>query len=141
MSDATSSPPRIKIAWLVGTAAAFALFALIGAYSSSMSWHYTDFDAQRAADRATTLAKLQEDENKLLTGPADWIDQTKGVIHIPVDEAIPLEIESLKSESPQVGCEIVGASAAPASTNAAPTAATPPSTNAATASPPAKKKP
>jgi len=148
MSDETSSPPQIKIAWLIGTLAAFALFALIGAYSSSKTWHYTGFEEQRAADRVTTLAKLQQDEHALINPvddkgnpTAQWIDQDKGIIRIPIDQAMAKEIDALKSASPQAGCEIAGVPAAtPAPTNAAPSAVVPPATNAATATPPAKKK-
>ena len=51
MSDETASQPRIKIAWLIGTLAAFALFAAIAGYSSRMTWDYPDYDQQRADAR------------------------------------------------------------------------------------------
>jgi len=133
MSDEIAPPPKVKITWLIGTFAAFALFAVIAAYSSRMTWDYPDFEQQRAADRYDTLHKLQADESKTLNGPVDWIDQAKGTIHIPIDEAMVRELDTLKSEPAQIGCEIpVAAPATPAAapaagaTNAAPAATPPP---------------
>ena len=143
MSDETASQPRIKIAWLIGTLAAFALFALIAAYSSRMTWDYPDYDQQRAAQRYETLAKVRDEAKKTLT-TADWVDQAKGVVRIPIEEAMVKEIDTLKAQPAAIGAEIPGSAPAPASTNAAPaTPAAPPSTNAAPAAatqPPAQPK-
>jgi len=40
MSDESFPKPPIKITWLIGTLAAFALFAAIAGYSSRMTWNY-----------------------------------------------------------------------------------------------------
>jgi hypothetical protein len=147
MSDVQSPPLRFKIAWLIGVAAAFAIFALIGAYSSRMTNDYPDYDQGRADLRYQTLAKLQHDENALIE-PVDekgnptaaWVDQTKGTIKIPIEQAMTKVLDTLKSQPAAQGAEIPGtAPAAPpaapaASTNAAPAAPAAPSTNA----PPAK---
>jgi len=120
MSDETAPQPRIKITWLIGMLAAFALFVVIGAYSSRMTWTYTDYDQDRAAQRYATLAKVRHDEQALISTTA-WIDQTKGTIRIPIEEAMAKEIDTLKAQSPQAGAEIAApAPATPASTNAAP---------------------
>jgi hypothetical protein len=58
MSQETATPPRIKITWLIGTLAAFAIFAIIGGYSSRMTWNYSDYDQQRADQRYQTLAGM-----------------------------------------------------------------------------------
>jgi hypothetical protein len=130
MSDETAPQPRIKFTWLIGTLAAFAIFVIIGAYSSRMTWTYTDYDQDRAAQRYATLAKLRQDEGKLINPvdaqgkpTAEWVDQTKGIVRIPIEEAMAKEIDTLKAQSPQAGAEIPGAApapTAPASTNAAP---------------------
>jgi hypothetical protein len=148
MSDETAPQPQIKIAWLVGTLAAFALFAVIAAYSSRMTWDYSDYDQDRAAQRYVTLAKLQHDEQALLSPvddkgkpTAEWVDQAKGVVRSPIEEAMVKEIETLKTEAPQIGCEIPVTSAAPASTNAAPAAGAPAPTAGATNTAPAATPP
>jgi hypothetical protein len=87
MSQETATPPRIKITWLIGTLAAFAIFAIIGGYSSRMTWNYSDYDQQRADQRYQTLAKVRHDEQAQITA-TEWVDQDKGVVRIPVDQAM-----------------------------------------------------
>ena len=72
MTTETSSTPQIKFSWLIGTLAALTIFAVIGAYSSSVANHTTDYDDQRAIDRIETLAKLQKEANDTLTS-SDWV--------------------------------------------------------------------
>jgi hypothetical protein len=127
MSDETASQPRIKITWLIGTLAAFALFAAIGGYSARMTWDYSDYNQDRAAQRKVTLAKVREAENKLLypvdenkKPTAEWVDQDKGVVRIPIDEAMSQEIDTLKAQPPAAGCEITAPAPAAGATNAAP---------------------
>jgi hypothetical protein len=147
MSDETAPQPRIKIAWLIGTLAAFALFAVIAAYSSHMTQVYPDYDQQRAAQRYDTLNKLRHDEQAVLSPvdaqghpTAEWVDQAKGMVRIPIEEAMVKEIDTLKAQPAAIGAEIPGAApAAPASTNAAP--ATPAAAPAAATPPPAKPNP
>ncbi len=129
MSDEIASPSPIKVTWLLGTLAAFALFALIAAYSSRMTWDTSDYDQDRATQRYDTLAKVRHDENILLEpvnpdnkqGPptAEWVDQTKGIIRIPIEEAMAKEVDTLKSKPAAMGQEIPG-SAPAAPTNAVP---------------------
>ncbi len=132
MSDETAPQPRIKIAWLAGTLAVFALFAAIAGYSSRMTWDYADYEQQRVAQRYDTLNKVRHDEQALLS-PADaqghptaeWVDQAKGTVRIPIEEAMAKEIDALKAQPVKAGCEIVvpaPAPSVPASTNAAPAA-------------------
>ena len=136
MSDATT-PPQIKISWLIGIAIAFVLFAAIGGYSARMTQDYSDYDQDRAAQRYDTLKKLQADENKQLN-PVDangkptaiWIDQDKGIISIPIDEAMAKEVDDIKAQTPGPGNEINPPAPAPA-----PAPAAAPSTNAAPAAP------
>ncbi len=127
MSDETViQPPRIKITWLIGTLAAFVLFAIIGAYSSRMTWDYSDYDQQRAAQRYDTLAKVRHDEQALITA-TEWVDQDKGVVRIPIEQAMTREVDVLKAQPAEIGCEIPGSTPAPMTTPApAPAAATPP---------------
>jgi hypothetical protein len=158
MSDETAPQPRIKIAWLIGTLAAFALFAVIAAYSSRMTWDYPDYDQDRAAERYETLKKVRHDEQVLLSPvddkgnpTAEWVDQAKGVVRIPIEEAMVKEIDTLKAQPAAIGGEIPGSAPAPApaSTNAAAATPSAPAAGApapaagpaATTPPPAKPNP
>jgi hypothetical protein len=107
MSEETASQPQIKLTWLIGTVAAFAIFALIGGYSARMTQTYTDYDQDRAVARYANLAQVRADENKLIypldenkKPTAEWIDQDKGVVRIPIDEAMIREIDTLKAQEP-----------------------------------------
>ncbi len=140
MSDVTASSSPIKFSWLIGTLAAFTIFAVIAGYSSRMTRDYPDYDEQRAEARKATLAQVQADENKVLYAPAGWIDQGKGIIHIPIDEAMAKEVETLKTENVEM-CEVPIVAPAPAApapapaTNAAPVKPTATGTNAAPVAP------
>jgi hypothetical protein len=151
MSEETATPPQIKISWLILTMAAFAIFAAIGGYSARMTQDYTDYDQDRAAKRYANLTQTRDAEDKLIhpiggdkKPTAEWVDQDKGLIRIPIEEAMAKEIDTLKAQPAAAGCEIPGAVPAPAAAPAAP--ATPPSagapsTNAAPTAPAAPVKP
>jgi hypothetical protein len=155
---------RLKYSALVWVALAFGIFVIVGLYSARMTDDYPDYDAGRAQQRLATLAKIQHDENALLypvddkgNPTATWADQDKGLIQIPIDEAMAHEVADLKNVTLGVGAAIPGVAPAPVpaapSTNAAPAAPAAPaaaSTNAAPAKPaappvkpakPKKKKP
>ena len=140
MPDETLPPAQIKLSWLIGTLAAFVLFAAIGGYSARMTRDYTDYDQQRAQVRYQTLAKLRATEGKLVNpvdaqgnSTAEWVDQDKGLIRIPIDEAMVDEVDTLKAQ-PAAQCTAIDGTAPPpptASTNAAPaTTNAAPATNA-----------
>ena len=140
MSDENVYHPQIKFSWLIGTVAAFAIFALIGAYSARMTQTYSDYDQDRASQRYATLAQVRHDEQALLYpvdaqghSTAAWVDQDKGLIRIPIDEAMDKEVDALKAKPVQIGAAIPGAVPPPAPA-AAPTAPAKP------AAPPAKPK-
>jgi hypothetical protein len=143
MTAAAPSSP-IKLSWYPGLAVLFVVFVVIGVYSSRVTHDTTDYDQEQATERYAKLAKLRADDEKTLT-TADWIDQSKGTVRLPIDEAIPEEIVALKAKPVQVGAPIPGATPTAPSTipaaaaNAAPAGApaAAPSTNAAPVKPPA----
>jgi len=127
MTAETASPSRIKIPWLLGTLAAFAIFAAIAAYSSRMTNDYPDFDQVQAQARYDTLAQLRDDANKTLTTAA-WVDQDKGTVRIPIEEAMMKEVDTLKGKPAAMGAAIPGTTPTPpaaTSTATAPAAAAP----------------
>jgi len=143
MSSETASPSSIKFTWLIGILAALAIFAVIAGYSGHMTRAYPSYDQQRANDRYATLAKLRADENAIINPvddkghpTAEWVDQAKGVVRIPIDEAMAKELDTLKSQPVKIGSAIpvVPPPAAPAAAPAKPDASAA-STNAAPAAP------
>jgi len=123
MTAEIASHPPLKVSWIIGTLAAFSIFALIGIYSMSMARNSAGFEQMRAQDRLARLAKVRADADKNLT-TADWVDPTKQTIRIPIDEAMDREIDTLKNKPLAMGALIPGATPppppAPATTNAAP---------------------
>jgi hypothetical protein len=161
MSDETATQPRIKVKWLFATLAAFAIFLVIGAYSKRMTNDYPSYDSQRALIRYQYLATVQAAENVLIypvdaqgKSTAEWVDEKKGTVRIPIDEAMAHEVDDLKARTPAMGNALPSTApapapapapgAAPAAAPAAGAPATPPATPAATPdakTPDANKKP
>jgi len=125
MTDELAPPPSIKVSWVFGILAVFLLFLLIATYSSRMARNATDYDALRDQERLDILHKQQASDREILTTAA-WVDQTKGTVRIPIDEALPQAIAALKAKPVKMGAAIPGsapAAAPAATTNAAPAAA------------------
>lgn len=115
--DALSPTPPARLSWFFWTLLAFLVFLVAALYISRMSHDYTTYDQKRASARYETLAKLRAADEKALT-TADWVSQDKGVVRIPIEEAMAREIETLRAKPVQAGDPIPGAT--PAATNAAP---------------------
>ena len=121
MTAATS--PTIQPRWYFSVAAALFVFVVVGVYSIRMADDTTGYDQEQAQERYAKLAALQEQDRKTL-GTADWIDKDKGLVRIPIDEAIAQEIPVLAAKPVTRGALIPGA-VVPPSAPAAPAAAGP----------------
>ena len=119
--------PPLQPRWFLWTPLGLLLFVVIGLYSVKMTEHYNSYQDKRAAARYATLDKLRADEQATLT-TADWVDQGKKIVRIPIDEAMAEEIDLLKAKPAAQGCVIPVVNAAPAAPAAAAPAAS--STNA-----------
>jgi len=148
MTDEIAPPSSIKISWFLGVFGAFLIFVVIAAYSSRMANDTPAYDQGRAAERLAILAKQRDADEKTLT-TADWVDQTKGTVRVPIDEAMPETITTLKAKPVQMSGVIPGTMPATMNTistgaaNQAPAGATnaAPGTNAAPSAPPAPAAP
>ena len=108
MSETIANPaPTIRASWIFGILAALLIFVVIASYSSRMASDGTDIDQKRVAERIDILKKQREADEKALS-TADWIDQAKGTVRLPIDEALPETITSLKAKPVQAGAEIPG---------------------------------
>jgi hypothetical protein len=125
-----AAPNPIKPSWYVWTVLGLALFVIIGFYSVQMTNNYDSFESKRAAARYETLNKLRADEQAILTTAA-WVDQSKQVVRIPIDEAMAEEIDILKAKPVAMGSVIPVINATPA----APATTAPPATNVAPSTP------
>jgi hypothetical protein len=129
---------RLKYSSLLWVTLAFGIFALVAAYSARMTNDFPSYDDGRAQQRLVTKGKVDQAENALLY-PTDkdgrptavWVDQDKGLIQVPIDEAMKHEVADLQKVPVGVGALLPGVTApvapppAPA-TNAAPAAPAPP---------------
>jgi hypothetical protein len=142
--SAVLEPTPLKLRWYFSVAAVLFIFVVIGFYSVRMAkdTDFTDgYDQQQAAIRLGKLQKMQAADQTTLT-TADWIDQDKGTVRIPIAEAMPEEVAVLKAKPVAVGSAlpVVAPAAAAPSTNAAPAAPAmtnpaPAATNAAPTTP------
>jgi hypothetical protein len=133
MSSVTDNPK--KITWYLTVAEVLFIFVLVGVYSARIAHETTGYDDDQAKTRLATLHKMQAADEKTLN-TADWIDQDKGIVRIPVNEAVTEEVPVLAAKPVTMGAAIPGTTAAntvPA-TNAAP-ADNPPAPAAAGAKP------
>jgi hypothetical protein len=118
MSAATLPPLQFR--WYLSVAVALLIFVVVGVYSIRMADNTTGYDQEQAQERYAKLAALQEQDRKTL-GTADWIDKDKGIVRIPIDEAMAQEVPLLAAKPVAMGAAIPGA-IVPASAPAAPAA-------------------
>lgn len=124
------SQPRSMFSTWVGVVLLFALFGLLALVIIGASPRGNTYEEKRAEERAKKLQTAQEASIQALTTHA-WVDKTKGVVRIPIDEAMKLTVAELSSKTPVAANPIVEAVPAPAT---APAAASPAPAPAASAS-------
>jgi type II secretory pathway pseudopilin PulG len=131
--------PRSTFSTWLGIVLLFAVFGMIAFVMMKASARGDTYEKKRAKVRAEKLEAAQKENLTALT-TYGWVDKNKGVVRIPVDQAMKLTLAELADKKPTVGEPIVVASpaaapqtsAAPnASTSAAPNASTSPAASAA----------
>lgn len=122
MSVATSSEKKPSLfPAFAGTVILLLLFgAVVWAFVSFSDAGQT-FDEKRAQERLDNLKALREQEAKQLS-TYGWVDQGKGVAHIPIDRAIELTIADLKQKPVRAAYPVMQAAAPAPANNAAPAA-------------------
>jgi len=88
--NAQPTPRRTRLAYLVGT---LGLLLIVAALVWAMQ-HYTQpppVDAERVAVRKKALADMRAAEASELESYG-WVDQTKGVVRLPIAEAMKLAL-------------------------------------------------
>ena len=77
--------------WL-GVVLLFVMFGLIVLAVIGPSSRGTDYEQKRAAERMTKLKTLREQDAAALT-TYGWVDKKAGVVRIPIDRAMELQLE------------------------------------------------
>ena len=121
---APMSDPTQKSAWplIAGALVLLLVFAVAVKVLTGLSAAVPDEDAARSAERSKTRADLDLD-NKLKLETYAWTDKAKGLVQIPITQAMELTVAELQGKRPQPAGPV--ATPAPAAAPAATPAATP----------------
>ena len=145
-----SHQPQSTFSTWIGVVLLFAFFGLLAMVVLRAAPRGTAFEEKRAKVRAEKLEAAQKQSLAALTTYA-WVDKNKGVVRIPIDDAMKLIVAELADKKPAAANPIAtpepvpapGSSPAPspaAGATAAP-AGSPSPTPAATATPATTPKP
>jgi len=107
------SQPRSMFSTWVGMVLLFALFGLLALVIIGASPRGNTYEEKRAEARAKKLQTAQEASIQALSTRA-WVDKNKGVVRIPVDEAMKLTVAELSSKAPAPANPILAPEASPA---------------------------
>lgn len=111
-------PPRPIFSTWVGIMLLFALFALIALVIVAASPRGDHYEKTRAKARAEKLKTAMDETNKTLTTYA-WVDKTKGIARIPINDAMKLTLAELAEKKPAPANPIAPADAQSAGAQAA----------------------
>jgi hypothetical protein len=116
----------------IGVVLLFAFFGLLVLVVIGASPRGDSYEEKRAKVRAEKLKAVHEETTKALTTYA-WIDKNKGVVRIPINEAMKLTVAELAEKSPGPANPIAPEASPPAQ-GAAPATASPAPSPASSAS-------
>jgi hypothetical protein len=112
MSEANQSP-TFSPSMVVAILAVLLLFAGLGWYLSVQRQPLPSTDKERQEQRVKNLADLTAENQKMLTSYR-WIDKEKGIVGIPIDRAMQLELANLAGKHPHAAGPITQPTASPA---------------------------
>lgn len=127
--------PRSTFSTWLGIVLLFAIFGVIAFVMMKASARGDTYEKKRAKVRAEKLDAAQKENLTALT-TYGWVDKNKGIVRIPVDQAMKLTLVELADKKPTVGGPIVAASpsAAPQTSPGPSAAASPAASPAASVS-------
>ena len=108
----------------IGVVLLFAFFGLLALIVIGASPRGNSYEKKRAKVRAEKLEALNQEKLTAITTYA-WVDKSKGVVRIPVEEAMTITVAELSQKTPAPANPIATTAASPS----------PPATGPATASP------
>jgi hypothetical protein len=121
--------PRSMFSTWIGVVLLFAFFGLLALVVLKASPRSDNYEKKRAKVRAEKLDAAQKENLTALTSYG-WVDKTKGIARIPINDAMKLTLAELADKKPVAAGPIVAESPAAA---ASPAAATSPASSAAPA--------
>ena len=97
--------PRQSVWTMFWSGIGFALILLIVGlvslwYFSSKEDSFVDPDAKRVEYRTKVLADRVSEDDKYLKDQPGWFDQKKGLVRVPIQEAVTMTIPQLQAEKP-----------------------------------------
>jgi hypothetical protein len=98
MADSEVRQPNAFVVFL-GVAAAITVVIIIVGGLVGRRPQVEDVDAKRAAQRIEARTKLDQADREALT-TASWVDKEKGVVRLPVADAIKLVAKDLAAKKP-----------------------------------------
>lgn len=119
-------------AW-IGVVLLFAFFGLLVLVGIGVLPRGDSYEEKRAKVRAEKLQAARDETTKALTTYA-WVDKNKGVVRIPINEAMKLTVAELAQKAPAPANPIATPEASPPAPGAAPATASPAPPPAASAS-------
>ena len=111
--------PRSLFSTWVGVVLLFAFFGLLALVVIGASPRGDSYEEKRAKTRAEKLEAVREATTKALTTYA-WVDKNKGVVRIPITDAMKLTVAQLSQQKPAPANSIATAEANPPAQGAAP---------------------
>ena len=113
----------------IGVVLLFAFFGLLALVVIGASPRGNSYEKKRAKVRADKLQAVREETAKALTTYA-WVDKNKGVVRIPITDAMKVTVAELAQKTPAPANPIATPAASPPAQNAAPAASPAPSPTA-----------
>ena len=108
----------------IGVVLLFAFFGLLALVVIGASPRGNTYEKKRAKVRAEKLQAVQQETLKALTTYA-WVDKNKGVVRIPITDAMKLTVAELAQKTPAPANPIATPAASPPPQSSAPAAASP----------------
>lgn len=108
----------------IGVVLLFAFFGLLALVVIGASPRGNTYEKKRAKVRAEKLQAVRGETTKALTTYA-WVDKNKGVVRIPITDAMKLTMAELAQKAPAPANPIATPEANPPAQGAAPTTASP----------------
>jgi hypothetical protein len=122
--------PRSMFSTWIGVVLLFAFFGLLTLVVVGASPRGNTYEKKRAKVRAEKLQTVRDETTKALT-TYGWVDKNKGMVRIPINDAMRLTVAELARKKPAPANPIATPAASPSAPGTAPATASPAASPAA----------
>jgi hypothetical protein len=116
--------PRSLFSTWIGVVLLFAFFGLLALIVIGASPRGNTYEEKRAKARTEKLQAVREETTKALTTYA-WVNKSKGVVRIPINDAMKLTVAELAQKTPAPANPIATPAASPSAQGTAPATPSP----------------